>query len=507
MAIVGVRTFGIGRPLLRYGERLLGHDSALRLLAERRAAVYDTIVPLTPGALGRRRGDVLTTVVDDVDALLDDRLRVRAPLLAVVGVGVLSTVFAAVLLPAAGVVVAGVVAGTLGAAAAVRWSVSRVERDVVRLRALVSTRVLQAVQGARNLVLWQATTRATRSVDEAGARLDVAHRRSQTAVALGRAAVACGVGAAVSAVAVLTAPAVSSARLSAPMAAALVLLPLALLEVLVVAPDAAATSVRTRAAERRLTSLESLVPAVTAPAVPDTAPAGVDRLETRGLSCGWDRDDPVFTGLDLAVRVGQRVAVVGASGTGKSTLAAALVRFLDPSRGTVRVGGTDLRTLDPGAVHSVVGLVEDDPYVFSSSVLENVRLARPGAGRVQVEAALRRVSLGPWLDGLPDGLDTLVGDGHDAVSGGERARLGLARAVLADTAVLVLDEPTAHLDAGTARVVAADVLAAGEGRAVVWITHDTVALEVMDAVVDLTPYSCAGRAPATAPPSPELVSS
>jgi ATP-binding cassette subfamily C protein CydCD len=192
--------------------------------------------------------------------------------------------------------------------------------------------------------------------------------------------------------------------------------------------------------------------------------------------------------VDLDVPAGSRVGVVGPSGSGKSTLAALLVRFLDPRHGHVGVAGTDLNELALDDVHRLVGLVDDDPHVFSSSVLENVRLARPGASRCQVDAVLRRVSLGPWLDALPDGMDTWVGEGHDAVSGGERARLGLARALLADHPVLVLDEPTAHLDASTADAVARDVLGATEGRAVVWVTHDAVALDAMDHVVDLASY-------------------
>jgi ATP-binding cassette subfamily C protein CydCD len=193
----------------------------------------------------------------------------------------------------------------------------------------------------------------------------------------------------------------------------------------------------------------------------------------------------VFEHLDLALPAGTRAGVVGPSGSGKSTLAAVLVRFVDPLSGQVRLDGTDLRRLHLDDVHRLVGLVDDDPYVFASSVLENVRLARPGASRAEVERVLREVSLGTWLDALPQGLDTLVGEGRDAVSGGERARLGLARALLADQPVLVLDEPTAHLDTTTAEAVAADVLDATRGRTLVWITHDAVALDAVDLVVDL----------------------
>ncbi len=495
VAIVGVRTFGIGRPLLRYAERLVGHDSALRMLAERRVEVYESVVPLTPGALGRRRGDVLATVVDDVDALLDDRLRVRSPLLAVVGVSALATAFAGWVSPLAGLLVAALGLTVLLLAATVRWSVARAERDVVRLRSLLSARVLQAVQSARDLALWQATSRAETSVDEAGAELDAAHRASTTRVALGRAGVTAAAGACLAGLGLMLGEQLGrdpgTSGITAPMAAAVLLVPLALLDVLGAAPDAAATSVRTRAARRRLAELAAATPAVTSPAAPTTPVEAARSVGVEALACGWERT--VFAGLDLDVPAGRRLGVVGPSGCGKSTLAATLVRFVDPLRGAVTLDGTDLRQVSLDDVHRLVGLVDDDPYVFSSSLFENLRLARPQASPAEVVAALRSVSLGPWLDGLPHGLDTLVGEGHDAVSGGERARLGLARALLADNPVLVLDEPTAHLDGDTARAVAEDVLNATEGRAVVWMTHDSVGLDAMDQVVDLASYAPAER--------------
>jgi ATP-binding cassette subfamily C protein CydCD len=487
VAIVAVRAFGIGRPLLRYAERLVGHDSALRMLAERRVEVYDTLVPLTPGALGRRRGDLLAGVVDDVDALLDDRLRVRSPLLSLVGVGAVAAVLGGVLLPVTGPLVAALLALTLLVALLVRGSVARAEHALVRDRAALSTEVVALVQGARDLVLWQAGGRAVRRVDALGAALASAVRRSADRVALGRSAVLLAAGLTVATLAAAAAPEVASGRLPAATAVALVLLPLALLDVLLTAPDAAATSVRTRAASDRLTALADTPPAVTGPASPAPAAPAPEGLVTHRLSGGWGA--PVFSGLDLDVPPGTRVGVVGPSGCGKSTLAATLVRFLDPRRGAALLGGTDLRELDLDDVHRLVGLVDDDPHVFSSSVAENVRLARPGSADDEVERVLRQVSLGPWLDALPQGLHTMVGDGHADVSGGERARLGLARALLADHPVLVLDEPTAHLDASTAHDVARDVLGATEGRSVVWVTHADVALDSMDRVVDLAAHA------------------
>lgn len=192
-------------------------------------------------------------------------------------------------------------------------------------------------------------------------------------------------------------------------------------------------------------------------------------------------------GVTLRAAPGEVVAVVGPSGSGKSTLAAVLLRFLDPQAGRVTLGGTDLRALSLEDVRRTTVLVDDDPHVFASTLRENLRLARPDADDRELRAALELVRLGPWVDRLPDGLDTALGEGAAQVSGGERARIGLARAVLADPDVLVLDEPTAHLDTATARAVAADLLDAGGGRTVVWITHTDVGLDRMDRVLDLDP--------------------
>jgi len=178
--------------------------------------------------------------------------------------------------------------------------------------------------------------------------------------------------------------------------------------------------------------------------------------------------------------------VVGRSGCGKSTLAAVLLRFLDPAGGQYTVNGQDVRTLDPDDIRAVVGLVDDAPYLFATTLAENVRLARPDADDAAVEAALRRARLGEWLDALPHGLATRLGDGAAAVSGGERARIALARAFLADQPVLVLDEPTAALDTAAAQALLEDILAAAADRTVVLITHRLEGLDQVDQVIDLS---------------------
>ena len=184
-----------------------------------------------------------------------------------------------------------------------------------------------------------------------------------------------------------------------------------------------------------------------------------------------DADGWGLHGVDLTLAPGDRVALVGRSGSGKTTLAELLVRFLDPDDGRVVVAGTDARDLAQHAVRQRISLDGQEAYLFATSIRENVRLARPDADDAAVEDALRRVRLGAWVAGLPHGWDTLVGEDGAAVSGGERRRLALARALLADSAVLVLDEPTAHVDRPTAAELIGDVLGAAGDRTVLLITH------------------------------------
>ena len=195
--------------------------------------------------------------------------------------------------------------------------------------------------------------------------------------------------------------------------------------------------------------------------------------------------------LDLAP--GQRRRGGRSLGSGKSTLAALLLRFRDPTSGRITLAGVDLRDLALDDVRARVGLVDDDPHVFASTLVENVRLARPAATDEDVGRAVRAAGLGAWLDALPDGLATWLGDGHAQVSGGERARIAVARSLLADQPVLVLDEPTAHLDHATAERVTAEVLRAATGRSVVWMTHEGDGLDLMDQVLDLGTGHVSGR--------------
>jgi len=220
-------------------------------------------------------------------------------------------------------------------------------------------------------------------------------------------------------------------------------------------------------------------------------------VSLRGVVAGWAPGEDVLRGLDLDLRPGEVVALRGASGSGKSTLAAVLLRFLDVRAGQVLLDGVDAARLAGDDVRSVVGLVGDDEHVFATTLRENLRLAAPGSSDDDMWRALHRVRLDAWAASLPAGLDSRLGDGGEPVSGGERRRLALARALLGDVRVLVLDEPTEGLDEDTAASLVTDLLAAaraGHRRSVLLLAHREEGVALADRVVDLD----AGRVGAAA---------
>ncbi|MEU5210968.1 thiol reductant ABC exporter subunit CydD [Streptomyces sp. NPDC020742] len=507
LAVTATRAFGIGRAVFRYAERLVAHDAVFRMLAEVRVAVYRRLERLAPAGLTeRRRGDLLSRLVADVDAVQDHFLRWLLPAGAAVLVGAGTVGFTAWLLPEAGAILAaGLLLAGVGVPALAGLLARRTERRLAPARGRLATRVVDVLTGTAELTVAGALAARTDAVRRADRELTRIASRSATVAGAGAGLSALLCGLTVAAAAVAGVQAVQEGRLAGVALAVVVLTPLAAFEAVAGLPLAVQYRQRTRrAAERVFEVLDAPAP-VHEPASPAPAPASPFPLVLTDLTArhtGQQR--PALDGVGLTLTAGHRLAVVGPSGSGKTTLAQTLLRFLDREAGTYTLGGTDAEALDGDAVRRLVGLCAQDAHLFDSSLRENLRLARRNRGAAPDGAdgpssggpdagpddrdlwdALERARLADWVRGLPDGLDTMVGEHGARLSGGQRQRLALARALLADFPVLVLDEPAEHLDLATADALTADLLAATEGRTTVLITHRLTGLEAVDEVLVL----------------------
>ncbi|MFR9802439.1 thiol reductant ABC exporter subunit CydD [Pseudonocardia sp. RS010] len=472
VAIVAVRAFGLGKGVLRYAERLISHDAALRVTSGLRVRLWTDLVRVGPAATARqRRGDLLTRLVADTDAPQDLLVRVLLPATSALLVGAAAVTGLALLLPAAGLALAlGLLVAGVGAPALSAWAARRTERHTAELRAEVATRTVELLDAAADLLVLGAAGRRHAALDAADTRLGRLRRRAATATGAGSAVSVLGVGLSAVACAALGLAAFAAGALPGPAIAVLALTPLALAEVLAPLPDAAVRLLSIVPAVRRMQELEQLEPPVAGLAAAPTPPP--HSLAAHALAVRWPgAATDAVRGVDLELGPGRRMALTGPSGSGKSTVVAALLRTLPFSGGTLEADGRDVTTLEADAVRAGVAWCGSWTHLFDSTLRANLGLARPGASDADLVAALRRARLGAWFDALPDGLDTPVGRHGGAVSGGERQRLGIARALLADRPILVLDEPTAHLDAGTGAALAAEILAATADRTALIVTH------------------------------------
>ncbi|WP_216843904.1 thiol reductant ABC exporter subunit CydC [Phytoactinopolyspora alkaliphila] len=488
LAIVGVRGFAVSRGVFRYAERLASHDAALRALATMRGRVYDALVPLAPGGLPAfRSSDLLNRMVRDVEAVQDFVVRVLVPVATAAVVGVLTVGFGTVVLPAAGVVLAVglLVAGVV--VPALTLAVSR--RAALRLgpaRAELAARTVDVLRGNADLAVFGAGRQALADADRAAAELAAVERRAAwTTAATGALAMLVQAATTVG-VTMLAAGAASDGSLAPVMVPVLTLVALISFEPVLPLVPAVRHLLESRDAVRRVLAVLDAPPPVAEPHAPLPAPSPAAVIEVRDLRVRYAADrDPALDGVDLRLEPGRRVAVVGASGSGKSTLLAALMRFAEPESGSILVDGADISRFGSDDVRALITGVTQDAHLFHTTVRENLRLASPSASDDDLRAALASAKLDSWVDSLPKGMDTVVGESGGQVSGGQGQRLALARALLADPPVLVLDEPTEGLDPETADELVADLLASTRGRTTLLVTHRLTGLNEVDEVIVL----------------------
>lgn len=501
-AIVGVRFFGIGRAVLRYTERLLLHDAVFASLTRLRGRLWDS---LSRRALSLRRllqgGNVLGTVIDDVDTVRDLLPRVVLPPVTAVAVGASAVVATALLLPAAlPAAIAAALVSLVAAPAAALLADRMSAQAEQRLRSGVLRDVAAALDARAELHANGVAAPVLSAIGDADKEATAASQRSAWAEGLGQALTVLACGTAALATAVLAGPQVMGGSVAPATAAVVVLLQLALVD-----PYAAITT-----AVRQYPALRLVLDRISEAGVLDASdaagpsvsgglepiaprPGALPGIELEALSAAWPAGPEVFTGVSATAEPGRWLAVTGASGSGKSTLLAVMLGFLPPHSGRIAVSGR-------------AAWCPQEAHLFDSTIRGNLLLGRPegkaGDAERDMADALAAVGLEPLLRRLEDGADTRIGPGGAFLSGGERQRLAVARTLMTGADVILLDEPTAHLDAEAGREMLADLRRGLTGRTVVLVTHNPDDIDPADSRLDLDAAAGAGVAPGGSGHSP-----
>lgn len=492
VAPVMVRLFGTSRAVLRYCERLVSHDTALRGMSALRTHLYQILAAArTDTIAGLRRGDVLSRVGADVDAVGDLMVRACLPVCVAACVSAASCLAVALVHPPAGIILgcclllAGVIGPLLTIRAARAAELARQEQA-----ADLAATVLTALEGGSEL---NVRGRMPPVMDElADLETHLARTRDRAARP---AALAAGVdmlamGMSVVGALLVGLPAVDDGSLSPVWLAVIVLLPLSAFEATAAMGPASVQLVASAGAAVRIIELVDRAEASTPS--PPTATAGTarrregvggPRLHARGLSVGWPDGPVVAEGIDLDLSAGRRLAIVGASGIGKTTLLLTLAGLLPPRGGELVLDGDPPWPADRAAVAARITVTAEDAHIFATSVLENLRVARGDVSPDEAAELIRRAGLADWLAALPDGLNTLIGSDATTLSGGERRRLLLARALAAPAPLMLLDEPGEHLDPTTADRLVTDLLLADPTRGILLVTHRLSGLARADEVL------------------------
>lgn len=488
VAIVGVRFFGIARAVFRYLERLVSHSVNFLLLGNLRSWFYRAIEPLAPARLLKiQSGDILQRAIGDIDTLENFYVRVVAPPVTAVMVTSGISLFVGRYAASLGwTLLGGLTTGMILIPLLAYGLGKGPGKAYIESRAQLNAALLESVQGLADIQVFNHLSATNERIQILGGRFV----RAQFGLNAGSA----GLNAlnllftnlTLLAVLWLAVPLVRAGVMDGVSLAVVGLLTTASFEAVTPLAQAAQLFQSSLQAARRLFSLADQIPAVSEAPNPIPLFTPVDTLSLKAVHFSYEPEShPVLTDIDLEITRGKKVAVVGASGAGKSSLINVLLRFWEFQQGAYHIGAQDARQLSGADVRSCFSVISQATYLFSSNIRTNLSMAQPDASDAQLMAVMKRAGLNDWLAQLPQGLDTWVGEHAVQVSGGERQRLAIARALLQTTPFVLLDEPTAGVDAINELALMDEMLDLFANRGVLWVTHRLVRMEQMDEIVVL----------------------
>ena len=486
-AIYLVRIFGISRAFVRYAERIVSHDVTFRLLGNLRARLYTRLEPLAPARLSAyRSGDLLARMIHDIDELQNLFQQVAGPVLIAAASALVMVVVFGIFSPLLAVVgLAFLVATGVGVPLLVRSLGRAAGRRELALRAELNAQLIDGVQGIQDLLALGREGDQRQRIAALSTELSGLQRRMARISGLEQALNDLGTSLALWTILLMAIPLVGDGQIRGVYLATLGLIMLGSFEAVRPLGRAFQFLERTLAAGERVFEIADSHAEVVDPATPCASPARA-ALRFDNVSFAYGPDEPLaLDRVNFELRPGCHLALVGPSGAGKSTIANLIVRFWDPISGSIRLGSHDLRDYAQEDLRAQIGVVNQKTRLFTSTLGANLRLAKPQATDDELMTVLQRAQLDELVGRLPDGLDTWIGEQGLRFSGGERQRLAIARVLLKDAPLVILDEPTANLDPLTERDLLATLLDLFRDRSLLLITHRLVRLELLDEILVL----------------------